>query len=347
MAVCVLHGRPIMRDDQNRNLLSAAGRVRRAVRKVWRSLHGESYDGRQDLERATTRYLRRRGVTVVLAEYGVTGVELLTPCREAGVPLVVHFHGFDAYQHAIVTGHGGRRYREMFEYARAMVAVSTHMRDQLLALGAPGEKVHVIPYGVDVRLFRQADPASAPPNFLAVGRFVEKKAPHLLLMAMRRVLEECPEACLTMIGGGPLLPVCRQLAAALGTAHAIDFRGPQDQRVVARHMERARVFVQHSITASDGDSEGTPNAILEAQVAGVPVIATRHTGIVDCVLDGENGFLVDEQDVEGMAKRMIRLVKDPGEAGRLGRTARTLALDRFPLERSLSHLSDVLRSAAS
>lgn len=347
MAVCVVHGRPIARDEQNRSLRAPTGLMVRAARKIRRVVRGEAYDGRADLDRALAQHLRRRGVRVVLAEYGVTAVELLRPCRLAGVPLVAHFHGFDAYQETILTEGGGRQYRELFEYARAVVAVSMHMRDHLIRLGAPPERVHVIPCGVDIRLFGLADPRSAPPIFLAVGRFVEKKAPHLLIMAMKHVLAACPEARLTMVGGGPLLPVCRHLAAALHVAHAIDFRGPQDQDVVARHMQRARVFVQHSITASDGDSEGTPISVREAQVSGLPVVATRHTGIVDCLLEGESGFLVEEQDVESMAERMIRLAKDPGLAARLGGIGRRIALERYPLERSLDQLGQVLRAAAS
>jgi glycosyltransferase involved in cell wall biosynthesis len=293
------------------------------------------------------RYFRKRGVAVVLAEYGVTGVELLGPCRSAGVPLVVHFHGYDAYQESIVGGPIGRCYRDLFEYARGIVVVSKHMRDQLLKLGAPGEKLHVIPCGVDTRLFDAAEPGATPPTLLAVGRFVEKKAPHLLIVAMSRVIRACPEARLTMIGSGPLLPACRQLAAALGVAHAVDFLGAQGHEVVARHMRRARAFVQHSITASDGDSEGTPTSILEAQVTGLPVIATRHTGILDCVSEGETGFLVDEQDVEGMADQMVRVVRNPDEAAALGKAARSAGLERFSLEQSLARLGEVLRQAAS
>ncbi|HEY7203327.1 MAG TPA: glycosyltransferase [Methylomirabilota bacterium] len=347
MAVCVVHGQPVARDEQGRLLRGPGGLVGRAVRKLGRMARGEGYDARADLDRALARHLRRRGARVVLAEYGVTAVELLRACQIAGVPLVAHFHGFDAYQQAILTEGCGRRYRELFDYAHGVVAVSLHMRDQLIRLGAPAERVHVIPCGVDTRLFGLADPGSAPPLFLAVGRFVEKKAPHLLIMAMKHVLAACPDARLTMIGGGPLLPVCRQLAAALDVSHAVDFRGPQDQDVVARHMQRARVFVQHSITASDGDSEGTPISVREAQVSGLPVVGTRHTGILDCVREGESGFLVDEQDVESMAERMIRLAKDPRVAARLGGTGRRIALERYPLDRSLAQLGEVLRAAAS
>jgi glycosyltransferase involved in cell wall biosynthesis len=347
LAVCVVHGRPIMRDAQNRSLLSPAGLLTRIARRIGRELRGESHDSRSQLQRALARHLRQRGVAVVLAEYGVTAVELLEACRLARVPLVAHFHGFDAYQHGTIDADGGRSYRAVFAHATALVVVSTHMADQLVRLGAPAEKVQVIPYGVDARLFGPADPAAAPPAFLAVGRFVEKKAPHLVIMAMSRVLAECPGARLTMIGEGPLLPTCRQLATALGIAHAIDFRGARSQRVVAEHMRQARVFVQHSVTASDGDSEGTPNSILEAQVSGLPVVATRHTGIVDCVLEGQTGFLVEEEDVESMADRMITLAKDPHQAAALGRAARSIGLERFRLDQSLARLAEVLREAAS
>jgi len=121
------------------------------------------------------RFLRTRKISVVLAEYGTTRVALVNACSSARIPLVVHFHGFDAYRTDVITGNDG--YRGLFAKAAAVIAVAREMQARLVDLGCPFEKVHYVPYGVDTSLFRPSSQRLAEPVFLAVGRFVEKKAP--------------------------------------------------------------------------------------------------------------------------------------------------------------------------
>jgi glycosyltransferase involved in cell wall biosynthesis len=149
-----------------------------------------------------------------------------------------------------------------------------------------------LPYGVDLNMFNRADLARAPPQFVAVGRFVEKKAPHLLILAFARVLEARPNARLTMIGDGPLAPLCRQMVLSMGLADRIALPGARPHAFVAATMTMSRAFVQHSIEANNGDCEGTPNSIIEALSAALPVVATRHAGIRR-IEHGSTG-LVDE-----------------------------------------------------
>lgn len=293
---------------------------------------------------ALAAFLRRARFEVVLAEYGPTAAEVARACRWAGVPLVVHFHGMDAFQRQLLR-HYGAGYRLLFAEAAALVVVSRAMERRLLELGAPPERLHCLPYGVDLRRFARGTPAAAPPQFLAVGRFVEKKGPHLTLLAFARVRAACPDARLVMVGDGPLLGPCRQLAAALGIADAVQFLGPRAHGEVARLMGAARAFVQHSQTASDGDAEGTPVAILEAAAAGLPVVATRHGGIVDAVVEGETGLLVDEGDVAAMAERMRALAEAPELAARLGRAARARAEAHYSQEVALARLWALIAAA--
>ena len=103
-------------------------------------------------------------------------------------------------------------------------------------------------------------------------------------------------------------------------------------------MRRARAAVQHSMRASNGDSEGTPNSLKEAGASGLPVVATRHGGIPDIIIDGKTGFLVDEGDVERMAEYMTQLAKDPILAARLGRAAREHVCAEFSMEQSIGNL---------
>jgi glycosyltransferase involved in cell wall biosynthesis len=108
---------------------------------------------------------------------------------------------------------------------------------------------------------------------------------------------------------------------------------------VQAQMAEALAFVQHSVTAPNGDMEGTPVAVLEAGAAGLPVIATRHAGIPDVVIEGETGLLVDEHDVEGMAAMMIRLAEMPETAMEMGSAARKRVREHFSMEQHISLLN--------
>jgi glycosyltransferase involved in cell wall biosynthesis len=324
------------RDVAGRSLLRRIGdRIRVAAgRATFEEVH----------EEALARHLSRSGVRCVLAEYGLLGLKLHRPCRLAGTPLVVHFHGFDAWRTDLLEKHGDA-YREMFGYASSVVAVSGEMREHLIGLGAPPERVAHVHCGVDVSRFTPAAPEAAGPHFLFVGRFVEKKAPHLLLTAFAGVLEEVTDARLTLVGDGPLLDLSRQLAAALGIGEAVEFTGRLDPAGVRDRMSRARAYVQHSIGAGDGDREGTPVAVLEAMASALPVVSTRHAGIPEVVEEGVSGLLVAEEDVAGMAAAMVELARDPDRAAALGRAGRKFAEGHASIESAVGKLADLIQNA--
>ncbi|HWW75009.1 MAG TPA: glycosyltransferase [Pyrinomonadaceae bacterium] len=314
---------------------------RRAYHKLLRTLAGGGAAGATTA--AYVAAFRRTGADAVLAEYGTTGAQVYEACRGAGVPLVVHFHGYDASERAVLEEHR-ETYPAMFQTAAAVVAVSRAMQRKLVSLGAPPERVHYNPYGIDLARFGGADPGAAPPVFLAVGRFVEKKAPQLTLAAFAEVLGAEPGARLRMVGDGPLLEECRALARRLGVEEAVAFLGARGHEEVQAEMRGARCFVQHSVEAANGDCEGTPVGILEAAAAGLPVVSTRHAGIPDVVVEGETGLLVEERDVRGMAAHMLGLARDAGLAGRMGRAARLRATENFSMERSIGNLWAIIES---
>jgi colanic acid/amylovoran biosynthesis glycosyltransferase len=273
-------------------------------------------------------------------------VSVLPVCRQAGVPLVAQFHGVDAYHHDELATHR-EGYQRLFREAAALVAVSRDMVEQLVSLGAPRSRVFYNSCGVDMKLFQPTRPEANPPLFVAAGRFVDKKAPHLTLLAFERVLATCPEARLTMIGEGPLWNATRQLAAALGIDGQVEFPGRQTHSQVAEWLRGARAFVQHSVVTTYGDSEGTPVGILEAGASGLPVVSTRHAGIKEAVLSGKTGFLVDELDITGMANAMKSLALEPALAGQMGAQARRHVGDHYSMEITIGTLSEILHNAAA
>jgi glycosyltransferase involved in cell wall biosynthesis len=282
---------------------------------------------------------------VVLAEWGPVAMRCMEACAIARVPLVAHFHGYDTSVRKVLTEYGG--YRDLFPRAAALVAVSHAMERKLIELGAPPEKVHYNPYGVDTAAFVPGRPDLAPPVFVAVGRFVEKKAPHLTVLSFAEVHRLMPEARLRMIGDGPLLESCKNLARALRLGDAVEFLGSMNTGQILQELPKARCFVQHSIEAQDGDSEGTPNVVLEAGACGLPVVSTTHAGIPDVVLDGETGFLVPEFDIRTMADRMACFARSPDRARAMGVAARARIEQLFTVERSIEGLHRILVAAAS
>jgi glycosyltransferase involved in cell wall biosynthesis len=295
-------------------------------------------------QRALRSFLQRHGIQVVLAEYGHIATIIRPACEQLGIPLVVHFHGNDA-SHRPTLELLQDEYTRLFAYAVSVISVSHAMTQRLLRLGAPGSKIVYNCYGIDTTLFRISEKKLEPPAFVAVGRFVEKKAPHLSIMAFAMAREQQPSIRLIMIGGGPLLEPCRQLARALGLEESIEFAGVKTPAEVSAVMSGARAFIQHSVIAADGNAEGTPLSILEAGACGVPVISTRHEGIRDVVVENETGLLVDEFDIKGMAGAIARLAAHPEQACRMGRSARTHIQDHYTLDKHIATLTQVIMDA--
>ena len=290
------------------------------------------------------KFFKRNGINVVLAEYGLTGIGVLDVCKDLNIPLIVHFHGYDAYLTELLDRHK-RAYKRMFDYASVIIAVSKHMVEQLVKLGVPLEKVVYVPYGVEINKFAQADIFASPLRVLSVGRFVEKKAPYLTILAFKKVLERLPEARLVMVGAGLLHDVCSKLTKALHVEHAVELKGIVDHAGVAALMQQSRVFVQHSLVPASGDTEGTPVAILEAGAAGLPVVSTKHAGINEAVIHGKTGFLVDEGDIDAMAEYLYQLLANPELAGKMGKNAREFIHANFSMERRIEQLRKILETS--
>ncbi|MEM7039073.1 MAG: glycosyltransferase, partial [Bacteroidota bacterium] len=298
------------------------------------------------LRNRISAYLRKHQIKAVLAQYGPSGVEMMDICAAVNIPLVVHFHGYDAFDSELLSEYG-HRYPTLFEKAAAIVVVSRAMERRLIDLGAPPQKLHYNPCGADTTRFQPVDPGKNPPVFFAAGRFSETKSPHLTVLAFARIAAEFPAARLRIAGAGPLRGATVAQIRALQLEDKVELLGVLDHEAVAAEMARARAFVQHSVTTVTGDAEGTPVAIMEAGAAGLPVISTLHAGIPDVVLHEETGLLVPEHDVEGMAQAMRHLARNPEAATAMGQAARQRIQAEFSLSGRLDRLwhliSEVMR----
>jgi colanic acid/amylovoran biosynthesis glycosyltransferase len=281
-----------------------------------------------DPESALIESWKANNVQVVLAEYGLSGVEVMNACKTANLPLVVHFHGFDAYRDDVLRDYGDR-YLELFEYASKIIVVSKAMRDQLLYLKCPSEKIEWLPYGVDTELFSPPESQVERHHFVACGRFVPKKSPLSTIRAFAKVVEIHPNVLLTFIGDGELLHEAIALSKELNLDGNVIFKGVLTSQEVAYEFRKHSIFVQHSVVSAQNDSEGTPLSILEAAASELAIVATRHGGISDVIESGKNGFLVEEGDIEGMAQRMLQLLENHEIRTQFGTEARITVLQNY------------------
>lgn len=289
------------------------------------------------------RRLEALQVDLVHAHFGPDATDIWPSVRSAGLPMVVTLHGYDVnidrrWWEAGGAGLRMRVYpRQLLRMARdpavRFIAVSEAIRGRAVALGIPAEKVSVASIGADTRKFR---PEGAPVvqrgrRILFVGRMVEKKAPLLLIQAFAVLRQQVPDAALAMIGDGPLLPAAKELAHEL--ALPVSFLGARPSSEVLAQLQQAAVFCLPSATALNGDAEGLPISLLEAQACGVPCVTTRHSGNPEALDDGRSGKVVPENDVAALAAALRDALTDSAWQESASAQARAHALERFSLAR--------------
>jgi glycosyltransferase involved in cell wall biosynthesis len=289
--------------------------------------------------------LRKNKTKVILCEYGTTGAEMWKICKQLNIPLIVHFHGFDASAINVIE-HYSKAYTQMFEYSSAVISVSKVMSEKLLAMGCSGEKIVLNTYGPHDDFFT-VDPTYESNSLISLGRFVDKKAPYYTILAFHKALAKFPDMQLIMGGEGPLLNSCKNLARFLGIEAKVDFPGVLNRPEFIDYLRQARAYIQHSITADNGDMEGTPVAILEASAAGLPVVSTRHAGIPCVIKDGETGLLVEEHDVNGMAEEILKVMVDRNYSVKLGAAGKEFIRNNFSMSKHINLLTDVIKKAAA
>jgi colanic acid/amylovoran biosynthesis glycosyltransferase len=252
---------------------------------------------------------------LIHAQFGLSGALVLPLARSLKIPLIVHFRGADATVSEAYARYSSlnhwvyfRRREALKREARLFITVSKFIKDKILEQGFPEDRIVTHYHGVDVNKFKPVPEVVRKPIVLFVGRLTEKKGCEYLIEAMVRVQEQRPDVELILIGDGPLKASLEVLAAQ--KLKRFQFLGVQPSSIVKSWMNCASLLVAPSVTALQGDSEGLPNVVLEAQAMGLPVVSTTHAGIPEAVIHGETGFLAAERDAQSLANFSLLLLQD-------------------------------------
>jgi len=280
------------------------GAALRTVRRTPAEPFGALYEG--------APFLGRGPYDAILCHFGSNGERALR-VRDAGMvdgPIVTAFHGADMSRY--VRMHGAAVYRDLFARGDLFLPVSAFWARRLEELGCPPDKIAVHHMGIDLSRFRFTVPRTPtvdqPVRVVSVARLVEKKGLTYAIRAVAALRRDGVDIALDIVGDGPLRPSLESLIAELGMGNAVRIIGARSRDEVARAMGAAHLFAAPSVTARDGDMEGIPVALMEAMASGVPVVATRHSGIPELVEDKVTGLLVPERDTDSLAAAFRWLV---------------------------------------
>ncbi|MDQ6990587.1 MAG: glycosyltransferase [Mariprofundaceae bacterium] len=253
---------------------------------------------------------------VIHAHFGPNGL-MAVRLRQAGFlqgKVVTSFHGFDANVVPNLLGKG--YYQSLFEYGDGFIVSSLFIAGKLEQLGCAKHKIHRIAVGIDVEKWdfhsRQGD-FGEQPIVISVGRLVEVKGFSYAIAGIQRVKEVFPKAQYHIVGDGPLRGKLEQQVVDLGLQGCVRFCGSMNQDELIHMYQSADMFVMPSVRGGDGAEEGQGMVLLEAQAAGLPVVATKSGGIPESVPDGT--WLVEEKNIEGLAQAMIACLKTSQREG--------------------------------
>ena len=343
-----------LHDDPAR-VLRAFWKMRGDFHRVWPAFFT---DLRRDLSR---NRVRRLGQALVLAAEMPLGVQHLhahfihTPAAVTRYAALLKGMSWSLSAHAKdIWTSPDWDLREKLAHAQWAVTCTASGCARLNLLAPPDRPVQLVYHGLDLDRFgpltaprpvRDGGDPAQPARLLTVGRAVEKKGLDLVLAA----LAQLPPALhwrWQHVGGGDLLDRLKLQAAALGIAGRIDWLGAQDQSRVLELYRQSDLFVLPCRIAGDGDRDGLPNVLVEAQSQGLACLSTPVSAIPELIRDGETGVLVESENVTALAAALARLISDPALRFRVGKAGMQRVRSEFSHHGGIARLMTLFGGGA-
>lgn len=287
-------------------------------------------------------------IDVCHAYLGTEAARLLDFFRRANCAKVVSFHGTD-----LSDSLSQRDFQQLLANSDLFLARSQSLADALCERGCPAEHIRLNRTGVPVP---PVTPAIVRPTsdirLLQACRFIDKKGLDVSLRAVALLRRRGYPVRLDLAGGGPAEPALRQLAGELGIGEALNFLGFLANDDLLARLPNYHAFLHPSRTTASGDREGIPNSLLEAMAVGLPVVSTRHSGIPEVIVDGENGCLIPTAEPDLLANAIAALVdRPPEDFRRISHAARQTIIDSYSIAANRDSLQasyhEAMRRAAA
>ena len=272
---------------------------------------------------------------VICCHFGPNGI-IGTLLKEIGMDakIITTFHGYD--MSTFVSNNGVTVYNNLFKNGDLFLPISDYWKQKLIKLNCEEKKIVVHHMGIDIEKFeysKRNKQLGKPVKILTLGRLVEKKGHEYAIKAIRDTIRKYKNVEYIIAGEGPLENKLKNLVSELGIKNYIKFVGVAKQDEVLELYKQAHIFILPSVTACNGDQEGIPVVLMEAQASGLPVISTFHTGIPEVVVDGKSGFLVPERDVNALIEKLEYLIENPELWPKMGRYGRKFVEEKYNIKK--------------
>lgn len=222
--------------------------------------------------------------------------------------------------------------------AHRMVANSRAAASQLIAQGVPARHIDIIPNGIDLSMFPVRHNRPRPRKIAMVARLWQEKRIDVLIAAAPTVLARYPDVEFLIVGDGPCREQLTAQARDCGVLPRVRFMGHRDD--VPAILAVSDLFVLPS------ESEASPNAIIEAMAAGLPVVASRVGGIPELVTDGVTGHLVPPAEPSALAAALLDLLDQPDRTMAFGKAARARIEQQYSFERMVAQFESLYMSGS-
>lgn len=285
------------------------------------------------------RDLERMRVTHVHAHFANSpAAAALTVHRLTGLPFSFTAHGSDLHRDRHML-------KQKIQSAAFVVCISEFNRQWALKHSSLdfAEKTKVVHCGVQTDLFAPESAATnrasdAPLRILQVGTLHEVKGQTILLQACAMLVEQGVAFECEFVGEGPDFEKLSRLAEELGLADKVVFHGYCPPSELRRLLAKADVLACPSVASSDGRREGIPVVLMEAMASGVPVVASRLSGIPELVECGSEGLLFEPGEPAELASALAFISESPDKASRFAKAARRKVLEQFDQRKNIDLL---------
>lgn len=234
--------------------------------------------------------------------------------------------------------------REKVRDAKFVASISTDNRRLIEQVcGAElASRVKIVRCGVDTKVFDAPPPTpasgGAPLSIVCTGTLYEVKGHAYLIDACRLLRERNVPFVCRLIGDGPLLEQLNHQVSEAGLTDHVLFLGRQTRQQIAAWLQTADVLVAPSVPTAQGRREGIPVVLMEAMASGLPVVASRISGIPELVEHETTGLLVPPRDPPALADALAELASDPARRSALGAAGRAKVLAEFDLDKNAQQL---------
>jgi len=293
------------------------------------------------------KLIERYNAKLLHAHFGTEGVYNLKLKNKAKLPMITTFYGVDVSALSKIP-RWLKKYRRLFLEGDLFLVEGNCMKRELVRIGCPEEKVLVQHLGVDVDKMEFKPRTLTGLDHITVlisASFREKKGIPYAIEAFARARKKHPALRLRILGDGELRDCIVSLIEKLGLSSSVDLLGYQPHSVFIKELYDAQIFLQPSITAQDGDTEGgAPVSILEAQATGLPVISSYHADIPEAVVEGESALLAPEKDVDVLERHLNYLIEQQDIWKIMGLAGRKHIEEDYSIKKQVAKLEDIYDS---